>query len=366
MLNNTLYRLKTEKHLRLGFFGGSITDGTGASDMERTSYRAIVTDALRRSFPDAEIESVNASIGGTGTGYGMFRCRKDLLSKDPELIFVEFAVNDWGDSYENVLPRAESIFRAIRMTSPTADIVTVFSAHNEIAEALENGKEFESRSAIVTAAHRYKVATADPGAALLSRILLEGGRFDDYIPDTVHPNDDGHRIMGECIVSLLLDRLREAEAHGVPAALVPAFDGELPEPASEGVLDRADMIPARELEDLALDGFRLVSGGDGESFLEATEPGRSFSFTLRGRCLGFCWGGANINGDVEVTIDGGEAAVVPSWDSVVRSFEKMERALVTTSLDPSVPHRVTVTSREFSPTDASPDRVVRIGYVFVG
>ena len=35
MLDNTLYKLKNNKELTIGFFGGSITEGAGASDASR-------------------------------------------------------------------------------------------------------------------------------------------------------------------------------------------------------------------------------------------------------------------------------------------------------------------------------------------
>lgn len=44
MLENTLYKLKNENKLTLGFFGGSITDGARASDTEKTSWRGVVTE----------------------------------------------------------------------------------------------------------------------------------------------------------------------------------------------------------------------------------------------------------------------------------------------------------------------------------
>lgn len=372
MLNNTLYRLTTEKKLRLGFFGGSITDGTGATDMEKTSYRAVVTDSLRRAYPDAEITSVNAAIGGTGTGYGMFRCDKDLLSREPELIFIEFSSNDWGDSYEKVLPRAEVIFRKIRRTLPTADVVAVFTTYNDIAADIELGHEHEARSAVITAAHHYGFATADPGAALHARILRSGGVFADYIPDTIHPNDAGHLIMGNCIMGLLQGWLEEAGKDGRPTGLAATYGEKesckLPAPICPDLLDDAGMISVADLENLVLNGFTLREterNGKTVRYLEATQPGDSFSFTLRGRCLGFCWGSANINGDVTVKIDGGAPMTVKSWDHWVRSFQKFEAALVTTALDPSAPHKVTVTANAFTPSEVSPDEVVRIEYIFV-
>ena len=44
MLESTLYKLKNKNKLTLGFFGGSITEGAGASDTEKTSWRGAVTE----------------------------------------------------------------------------------------------------------------------------------------------------------------------------------------------------------------------------------------------------------------------------------------------------------------------------------
>lgn len=55
MLENTLYKLKNESRLTLGFFGGSITEGAGASDAEKTSWRGAVTDWFRERYPDHEM-----------------------------------------------------------------------------------------------------------------------------------------------------------------------------------------------------------------------------------------------------------------------------------------------------------------------
>lgn len=43
-LNNTLYKIQKDKALTVGFFGGSVTVGTGASNQEGTSWRALTRD----------------------------------------------------------------------------------------------------------------------------------------------------------------------------------------------------------------------------------------------------------------------------------------------------------------------------------
>ena len=60
MLSNTLYKLTAQKKLKIAYFGGSILDGACASDMEKTSCRALTTKWFRESYPDAVIEENNA------------------------------------------------------------------------------------------------------------------------------------------------------------------------------------------------------------------------------------------------------------------------------------------------------------------
>ena len=49
MLTNTAYRLHHDKKLTIGFFGGSITEGAGATSWDGTSWRANITRDLKET-----------------------------------------------------------------------------------------------------------------------------------------------------------------------------------------------------------------------------------------------------------------------------------------------------------------------------
>ena len=93
MLRNSAYKLKNNKKLTVGYFGGSITEGAGASDPSNC-WRSLTTQWLRDTYPDCEINEIMAAIGGTGSDLGAYRCEKDLLSGSPDLVFIEFSCND--------------------------------------------------------------------------------------------------------------------------------------------------------------------------------------------------------------------------------------------------------------------------------
>ena len=86
--------IKGRKTVNIGWFGGSITAGAGSSWGPKTRYAALVTAGLNAKYPEVEFIETNASIGGTGSSLGIFRLQSDLLDKNPDIVFIEFARNE--------------------------------------------------------------------------------------------------------------------------------------------------------------------------------------------------------------------------------------------------------------------------------
>ena len=196
------------------------------------------------------------------------------------------------------------------------------------------------------------------GAVLHARALREGGMYDKYIADTLHPNDEGHRLYADTVTERLSRWLGGDSAvlteYPLPAAIGKTWCG-------------ACIVAPKNIPELSLSGFRITEAPGYSRYghcLETAEEGSSFSFSFTGCGFGFCWGGANINGDVEVTIDGGEPLRIKSWDHYVRSFHRLRAAIVTREL-PQGKHHVCVKALPFCPTDTSPERIVRIDGFFV-
>lgn len=53
-----------------------------------------ITDWLKQQYSNVQFTSINSGIGGTGSDLGVFRTERDVLQYHPDLVFVEFAVND--------------------------------------------------------------------------------------------------------------------------------------------------------------------------------------------------------------------------------------------------------------------------------
>lgn len=322
MLNNTKYKLTHDKELRIAFFGGSITDGSGSSDAENTSYRALVTKWFSEHYPDANIITKNSSIGGTGTALGMFRCGKDVLCFEPDLIFMEFAVNDEGDEYKNVAMQTESIIRTINKHNPDIDIITVITTAEPMIKYMENGIKAESVNAQTNVSSYYGLETVNVGDVLISRTSTTALTMKDLIPDGLHPNDDGHKIYADGLIryiTAILDNCNPETiiSHALPAKLCPSSS------------ENARLIDIRNADNLRLDGFKFkneIKDSRFSEYIEGNNGGDNFSFTFTGTTAALYWMGGGVSCDVLVSIDGSESFIARSWDHYVRSFRKMQVA----------------------------------------
>ena len=81
------------KELTIGFFGGSITQGSLSTKPE-LCYAYRVFQWWENTFPQAKFHYVNGGIGGTSSHFGAARVEKDLLMYQPDFVVVDFSVND--------------------------------------------------------------------------------------------------------------------------------------------------------------------------------------------------------------------------------------------------------------------------------
>ncbi len=85
--------------LSVVFIGGSLTsgdidyEGTELTDWNM-KWPNTVLRYLAGLFPSRKITAFNAGVGGTGSQYGALRFQRDVLAHKPDIVFIEFSVND--------------------------------------------------------------------------------------------------------------------------------------------------------------------------------------------------------------------------------------------------------------------------------
>lgn len=188
-LANTYKKLTQDKKLNVAYFGGSVTVGTGGDG--KGSWRQLTNKWFSDNYPDAIVNEIYAAIGGTGSLWGLMRLERDVLQYNPDLVFVEFAMNDvyTGMSEMQAAANIDGIIRKINEHNPNTDIVLVFITSQENVD-----KDFLTKQGHRKVAEYYGVPYIDVGNAVRDEIAATGNLWDHYFTDTVHPNLNGYRV----------------------------------------------------------------------------------------------------------------------------------------------------------------------------
>lgn len=201
-LNNTAYKLKNKKELKVLYFGGSITAGQGSGSGRGWSY--FTTDWLESQYPNAKITEVNTAVGGQGAYLGLFRSDRDVIAHKPDLVFIEFAMNDLyqGFSKEQSTVLAESLIRKINKELPETDIVIVLTTDKSRLQL-----NFANAQAYKEVGDYYGIPVINVGYALKKELDKGEKTWDYYAGDIVHPTDAGHQLYADTVTAELKNLL---------------------------------------------------------------------------------------------------------------------------------------------------------------
>lgn len=198
-LGNTYNKLTSNKKLKVVYFGGSVTVGYGASNQDTKSWRALIGQWLKDTFPKAEVTNLNRGTGESGTYLGSYRFERDVVAANPDLVFIEYSINDLyaAATYAQAASQYEAIVRGIRRKLPECDIVTVLVTDQSRA----NGTLHEQAQAHEDVSIAYKIPTVHVGRALATHLIDNAftDQWSNYMIDIVHPNDKGYNFYYEVI-----------------------------------------------------------------------------------------------------------------------------------------------------------------------
>lgn len=224
-LKKVMQRAAAGDTLRVGFLGGSITQGSLSTKPE-LCYAYHVYEWWKKSFPASEFVYINAGIGGTTSQFGVARADSDLLEKEPDVVIVEFSVND--EPTEHFMETYEGLVRKIyaSKTKPAVLLVHNVFYHNGANAQLMHGR----------IARHYNL----PSVSMQSTIYQEvvAGRIEnrDITPDDLHPNDLGHKMVAS-VITYFLEQVRlESEKEDAKASEEVA-DTEFPAPLTENAYE---------------------------------------------------------------------------------------------------------------------------------
>lgn len=238
-LARVLRKAQRGEEITIGFIGGSITQGYDAS-VSDNCYVSLVHQWWCRAFPLTTVHLVNAGIGGTSSYLGVHRVHEELLDDTPDLVFVEFAVNDTNtefcmNSYENLLR-------------------TILSAENEPAVILlfsVNAAGDSVQPVEAALGEYYSLPMISYGNAVTPEIAAGSFAWANIASDMVHPNDMGHSIYAGLITRYL------EEIYARLGAIPEYSEWVMPEAVTPQIYTNAHIENADTFPPVNVNGFEI-------------------------------------------------------------------------------------------------------------
>lgn len=346
--------------VKIGYLGGSITAQNG--------WRVKTLAHFQQTYPNAKFSEINAAIGGTGSDLGVFRVKQDVLDQKPDLMFVEFAVNDGGAAPDQILRCMEGIVRQAWKALPDCDICFVYTLTEQLAPAMLDGKFQRSASVMEKVADHYGIPTihmamevaklAKEGKLVWKAPLpktdeekkADGDKF-IFAPDSVHPHvETGHELYLQAIARSL-EPIKAASKEAIPHTLIAPLVADNYENAKLVPITEATLSKGFTLLDPVKDEFGKRWANRMTTLHRATQPGETITFKFKGtRASIYDLVGPDC-GQVIVTLDDQPARIVPRFDAYC-TYHRLSALLIGAGLTDTV-HTVKIEIHPDQPDKAA-------------
>lgn len=221
-IRKAIEKAKAGKSVTVAYIGGSITQGAGATPINTECYAYKSYQLFQNRFASGNnVKFIKAGVGGTPSELGMLRFDRDVLrdGEKPDIVIVEFAVNDEGDETKGDC--YESLVRKILKLDWNPEVVLLFSVF---------ANDWNLQERLRPVGDLYDLPMVSIRDAVVEQFTRKEGRVltkNQFFYDMFHPSNIGHTIMADCL-QYLFERC-ELREH----ARLDAFENGLTE---EGML----------------------------------------------------------------------------------------------------------------------------------
>lgn len=282
--------LNDKKHnTTIACFGDSITAGSAASSMSK-HYSSLFRDWWNNNISSA-VTLINKGVGGTISYFGLHWADEAILKHKPDIIFIEY-VNDKDEDKDSLYAMDSLVRKCLSLDNKPAVILLEMSYNL-------NGTLSNAQKTHMKVAKPYGVPVISWRDAIKNPILNGELKWRDVSPDIVHPNDKGHALLTELMVSYVSSVVPQAATVGEPTAFsAAAVTDELYKNAK--ILDRNNLTAVDE------GSFTAVAKADPFRNGWATTSGGSITFKMSFKTLGLIMHKTNdgVNGKITVEVDG--------------------------------------------------------------
>lgn len=203
-LNELKSQLKIEwpknRTINLVFHGHSVPAGYFKTPVVNTleSYPYQVLRELKAQYPYAVINIINTSIGGENSESGAKRFESEVLIHKPDVLFIDYALNDQGIglerskiAWEKMISTATKKGIKVMLLTPSPDQrVNILEANNVLEQHTMQ---------IRNLSEKYSIGLVD-SYDLFRQKVVSGDSITTYMSQVNHPNEKGHALIANGIM----------------------------------------------------------------------------------------------------------------------------------------------------------------------
>ncbi len=212
-MKKVLAKARQGEKLRIAAIGGSVTEGAGPADF-KDGYAYQFFRAFKAKYAAGDGSNLsfnNAGLSGTGSLVGIVRYEQDVVKVcggNPDLLIIEFAVNDNGD----VLCQRtfEAIIRKAMLANPDCAVIAMYAVASY-------GNTAGQKKPV---ADHYVLPQINMMPVVNGAIANKIFSKEDYFTDYAHPTIEGHQFMSDCLMALVdnMDKAAKDSEQHVPAS----------------------------------------------------------------------------------------------------------------------------------------------------
>jgi rhamnogalacturonyl hydrolase YesR len=196
-LNKTWPKNRT---INLVFHGHSVPTGYFNTPNVRTldAYPHLTLCAIKKAYPYAAVNVITTSIGGENAEQGAKRFANDVLIHRPDVLFIDYALNDRSIG----LKRARKAWETMVKAALKAKVKTIlFTPTPDLTEDILNPDALLEKHSqqIREIASKYRIGLIDSYAAF-KKMKQDGADLKSYMAQSNHPNEKGHAVVCKLIM----------------------------------------------------------------------------------------------------------------------------------------------------------------------
>ncbi len=186
--------------INLVFHGHSVPAGYFKTPVVNTleAYPYQVLRALKAEYSFAVINIINTSIGGENSESGARRFETEVLNHKPDVLFIDYALNDQGIGLE----RAKMAWEEMVSTAVKKGIKVILlsPSPDQRVNILETNNVLEQHTAqIKRLSEKYGIGFVDSYRMFQQRVV-SGEQITKYMSQVNHPNEKGHALIADALM----------------------------------------------------------------------------------------------------------------------------------------------------------------------